>query len=110
MCSSDLCTESLKGTFHRAVEMVEDKDQAYHLLVDMGVDSILSTTLPEILALPEEPIQIRLGGGINALKIKGLAPLGFNKYHLGKAVRVNSSYNNPIDIDLINNLITDLNV
>ena len=104
------CAESLKVTFHRAFEMVENKVNAYRLLANLGVDSILSTTLPEILSLPQNPMQIRLGGCVDAKTIKELTPLGFTKYHLGKAVRVKNSYDRPIDINLINNLFIDLNV
>lgn len=99
------CAKPMKVTFHRAFEQIADKVEAYNFLAAIGVDSILATAIPEVLTLPQKPIKIRLGGGLTAATIQKLRPLGYTNYHFGRAVRSEQSYESPISVAQINNLI-----
>ncbi|WP_027334288.1 copper homeostasis protein CutC [Mycoplasma elephantis] len=104
---------NLKFTFHRAFERIENKEEALKILNSSNFDTILTSfdfyNLNEIKKYKEWQnkyhITFLIGGGIKIEDIPYLVKNGFNNIHLGRAVRINSSWNEPIDEDKLKKAI-----
>ena len=104
----------LPVTFHRAIERVRDQVSAFSQLQALGVQSVLSSgnakPLEEKLLLLKElnalsSPQLIVGGGITEQDIPVLAQAGISRIHLGRAVREQASYANPILSAKINRFV-----
>lgn len=99
----------LKVTFHRAFDFVNDKISAAKKLIEMGIDTILTSggvlsidnNFLMLQKLNQLPIEILVGGGINYHNCIKLYNLGLNHIHCGRIIRKDNLWNNEIDSNLI---------
>lgn len=102
-----------KIIFHRAFDAVENKVEAYQLLNDLKIDTILTSGAPNIndgyeilqtLVDQNLATTILIGGGVsqaNIAKVKSIS----NYIHVGTAARVDGTFASAIDIEKINSLV-----
>lgn len=99
-------------TFHKACERILNKE-SINQLIELKINTILTqggltpilenTEMLKELSQYNEQMQILLGGGVNLENIKILKKISPN-VHLGSAVRLNKSYDQPIDPELVNKI------
>lgn len=95
----------IKFTFHRAFEQIKDQEKALKLLQSSPVDTILTsfdfTNLKEIQKYltwtKKYHINFLVGGGVSIEDIPKLKDQLFDFIHLGRAIRINNSWDYPID-------------
>lgn len=85
-------------TFHRAFDVIEDRRAALDVLVDLGVDRVLTScgrsravdALPELAALARAAagrVQLMAGGGVRPEDVPALAAAGCDAVHLSARQR-----------------------
>ncbi|AGM26385.1 copper homeostasis protein [Spiroplasma syrphidicola EA-1] len=98
----------LNVTFHRAFDLIKDKQQAIIQLKNLGVKTVLTqggetpilTNLTTFKEISGHGVQIQGGSGINLTNYQTVLPV-VDAIHIGSAVRVNQSWNEPIDLALL---------
>lgn len=94
----------LEFTFHRAFDVCKDPLHAVKMLMDLGVDRLLSSgqahkaidginMLKEIKALSEEKIQIMPGSGITSENVLAFKNAGFEMVHLSAIKKIENISN-----------------
>lgn len=103
----------IKFTFHRAFEQIKDQEKALKLLQSSPVDTILTsfdfTNLKEIQKYltwtKKYHINFLVGGGVSIEDIPKLKDQLFDFIHLGRAIRINNSWDYPIDKNILKKAI-----
>jgi copper homeostasis protein len=102
----------LPWTFHRAVDHAEDPAEAWETVRELpGLDQILTSGHPrgvgeglQVLldrAVSGDGKLIMAGGGLHREHVPVLAEAGITAFHVGSAVRVDGSWDRPIDAALV---------
>jgi copper homeostasis protein len=102
----------LPWTFHRAIDHAEDQQGAWETVRELpGLDQILASGHPlgvneglrGLLDRADEGDAklIMAGGGLRRQHVPVLASAGITAFHVGSAVRVDGSWDNPVDAALV---------
>ncbi|WP_338970366.1 copper homeostasis protein CutC [Spiroplasma endosymbiont of Labia minor] len=104
--------QGLDITFHKAFDLVVDKMKGISILEKLGVKSVLTSygeniveNIDKLYELMQEANELNIiaGGGINFSNVKKIKP-NVDEIHVGTAVRQNNSFDDPVSIDLINEM------
>jgi len=91
-------------TFHRAFELVPDKVAGLTTLAKLGVKSVLLKPDKQTAKLKAMNLVTLIGGsGVNADNAVSLAKK-VDELHVGSAIRVDQSWDEPIDVKKINQI------
>lgn len=104
----------LHVTFHRAFDGLNDQSKILQELVDLGITTVLTSggigeitnniANFKILKKLKLPVRILAGGGINMENLPLFVENGITDIHVGKCVRKDNSFENPIDPNLIDKI------
>ncbi|UUD37028.1 copper homeostasis protein [Mycoplasmopsis californica] len=105
--------KKLKFTFHRAFEQIMDKEKALEILSKSNFDTVLTSfdfynkeELEKYKKWSKKyGISFLLGGGVKVDDIPYLLKQGFDHIHLGRAVRINNSWDEAIDENKLREVI-----
>lgn len=104
------------NTFHKAFDLLTDQEDI-EMIKSFGINRILTQGGKEniinnryrLKELAKLDYDFLLGGGVNLDNIEALFPIT-NHIHIGSAVRVEKSYQQPIDLKKMNEVIKLINL
>lgn len=96
--------QPLSFTFHRAFDMCIDEKEALEQLIEMGMQTVLTSgraenvvagkeTLAQLVQQADNRIQIMAGGGLRAHNVMQIIPLGITAFHSSAKEVVHSEMN-----------------
>jgi copper homeostasis protein len=108
---------SLPFTFHKAIDQVTHRDDAYAAIRTLpGVDTVLTSGGPfpagqgtQVLAAESQReaalglggLEILVGGGLKLADVPTLKQAGLRNFHVGSAVRAGADWNGHVDAELV---------
>ncbi len=100
-------------TFHKAFDYIDEKEQEATYLKEEGITRILTSGkegnpinyIDELNQTKVSGIEVLVGGGVSLDNKDILIESGFSNLHIGRAARVDNSWDKPIDIEAINKFV-----
>ncbi len=113
---------NLKITFHRAFDFLEDQEAGLKLLIDLGVDRVLTSggkptaiegikNIQKLVEIAEDNIEIMAGSGVNAHNIITLKNIDIHAAHFsirkktGEVLPLGMGENYEVDVEKMNKIL-----